>query len=172
MILFWLAFDIWGAAKGGGGVAYFAHLGGFFGGVGLALLMLKLKWVEMNPRYERSLVDIFTGRHKPAVVEPVDWKLGWITRDVESASTLEPASAPAPVKAPPTTIPFPDDDATERRTQTRPVAQKPAAQPAPNAEPMIRFMCRCGKRIKVPAKYAGKVGKCPLCKNPVKIPTQ
>ena len=32
MILFWLAFDIWGAMRGGGQVAYFAHLGGFAGG--------------------------------------------------------------------------------------------------------------------------------------------
>jgi membrane associated rhomboid family serine protease len=32
MILFWLAFDIWGAMQGGGGIAYFAHLGGFAGG--------------------------------------------------------------------------------------------------------------------------------------------
>jgi membrane associated rhomboid family serine protease len=37
MILFWLAFDILGVMVGGGGVAYFAHLGGFAGGFVLAI---------------------------------------------------------------------------------------------------------------------------------------
>ena len=33
MILFWLMFDIWGVASGGGSVAYWAHIGGFLAGM-------------------------------------------------------------------------------------------------------------------------------------------
>lgn len=35
---------------------------------------------------------------------------------------------------------------------------------------MIRFTCKCGKHIKVEDKYAGKKGKCPQCKEAVRIP--
>ena len=36
----------------------------------------------------------------------------------------------------------------------------------------IRFYCTCGKRIKVPAKHAGRTGKCPKCSNKVTVPDQ
>lgn len=61
MILFWLVFDIWGAATGGEGVAYWAHLGGFISGVTLGVLSLKRGWVKMT-RTECSLLDVFAGR--------------------------------------------------------------------------------------------------------------
>ncbi|MCX5644967.1 MAG: hypothetical protein NTZ17_09825 [Phycisphaerae bacterium] len=35
----------------------------------------------------------------------------------------------------------------------------------------IRFMCTCGKRMKVPARYAGRNAKCPRCGTRLKIPT-
>ena len=65
MILFWLAFDIWGATKGGGRVAYFAHLGGFAGGFLLALVLLKTKMVQMEQRYEKSLLQIWADWRNP-----------------------------------------------------------------------------------------------------------
>jgi DNA-directed RNA polymerase subunit RPC12/RpoP len=34
----------------------------------------------------------------------------------------------------------------------------------------IRFVCRCGKRMKVPARYAGRTAKCPRCGARLKIP--
>ncbi|OHB68828.1 MAG: hypothetical protein A2Y77_11675 [Planctomycetes bacterium RBG_13_62_9] len=48
----------------------------------------------------------------------------------------------------------------------------PAAPPPEVAERnnYIRFVCRCGKRIKVPARYAGRTGKCPQCGIKLKIP--
>lgn len=61
MILLWLIFDIWGALSGAGGVAYWAHLGGFAAGFILAVLLLKLNWVDMED-YERSLLDIIVRR--------------------------------------------------------------------------------------------------------------
>lgn len=61
MILLWLGFDIWGAASGGAGVAYWAHLGGFFSGMGIGILSLKRGWVEMTET-ECSLLDVLGGR--------------------------------------------------------------------------------------------------------------
>jgi membrane associated rhomboid family serine protease len=58
MILLWLAFDIWGAAAGGGSVAYFAHLGGFFAGFGLAALLLVTGLVQKEEG-EETLFDLF-----------------------------------------------------------------------------------------------------------------
>ena len=61
LILLWLLFDIFGAALGGGGVAYWAHLGGFFVGAGVAALMLAAGWIKMTST-ERSLFDVLAGR--------------------------------------------------------------------------------------------------------------
>lgn len=57
MILLWLAFDIWGATAGGGGVAYMAHLGGFAAGAAVGVMLLERKWIEMD-RGERSLLQV------------------------------------------------------------------------------------------------------------------
>ena len=57
MILLWLAFDIWGASSGEGNVAYWAHIGGFIAGAGLAILALKLSLVKVE-HYERSIFDV------------------------------------------------------------------------------------------------------------------
>ena len=67
LILLWLAYDIWGATAGGGSVAYFAHLGGFAAGAGLAVLMLKMQWLQVEP-YEESLLQVINrkwGRTPP-----------------------------------------------------------------------------------------------------------
>lgn len=34
----------------------------------------------------------------------------------------------------------------------------------------IKLKCKCGQVLNVPDKMAGKTGKCPKCKNPLKIP--
>jgi membrane associated rhomboid family serine protease len=65
MILFWLAFDVYGAIAGSGLVAYFAHLGGSVGGFALAFLMLKTKWIVMED-YEESLLQAWGKRNDPA----------------------------------------------------------------------------------------------------------
>jgi membrane associated rhomboid family serine protease len=61
LILFWLVFDIWGAVSGSAGVAYWAHIGGFAAGAGIAAASLHFDWVEMT-RTERSLLDVWAGR--------------------------------------------------------------------------------------------------------------
>lgn len=154
VILLWLAFDIWGATSGGGRVAYFAHLGGFFAGVLLAIVMLKTKIVVMEPRYEKSLLDILAERRKPPEPEP-DRLYGNFQRDIEYAKSLEAKTAPAAVAVSVERMP-----AEERRIQPD--------EPPP--EPFIRFACPCGKKVKIPAKYAGKTGRCPACKKQIRIP--
>lgn len=63
IILFWLAFDIWGAVMGGGMIAYWAHIGGLAGGIGIGILCLRLGWIQLTQFDNRSLLDIFTGHH-------------------------------------------------------------------------------------------------------------
>jgi membrane associated rhomboid family serine protease len=146
MILFWLAFDIWGVMKGGGRVAYFAHLGGFTGGFVIAILMLKLKMVTME-RYEKSLLQLIADYKNPP---KDDFKpqyqgyLGLLQKDLEDQP--KPAAANPP----------------ELKTM-------PLAPLIPNEE-FIRFACPCGKHLKMPKKFAGKIGKCPKCQSRVKIP--
>lgn len=40
LIVIWLIFDIWGVVSGGSNIAYWAHLGGLFGGVAFGMLAL------------------------------------------------------------------------------------------------------------------------------------
>jgi membrane associated rhomboid family serine protease len=146
MILFWLAFDVWGAMKGGGGVAYFAHLGGFAGGFVLAIVMLKLKLVVMEEGYEKSLLQLLSGRKGPAAYESTPCYIKHSGLEEKDLETVEPETAePAAMK----TIPL---------------------EPEPPREEFIRFTCSCGKRFKVPLKYAGKTGRCPKCKLLMRLP--
>jgi membrane associated rhomboid family serine protease len=64
MVLLWLAFDIWGAFRGGGNIAYAAHIGGFVAGFTLTVVSLKAGWLEMD-RGERSLLDVLSGSEDP-----------------------------------------------------------------------------------------------------------
>lgn len=80
MILLWFVFDILGAMKGGGGIAYFAHIGGFVTGFGLAVLMLKTKWIVME-RDEKSLLELLGWEKKEMPREPrrdfASWQQQW-----------------------------------------------------------------------------------------------
>jgi membrane associated rhomboid family serine protease len=145
VILLWLAFDIWGAVSSGGHVAYFAHLGGFAGGFCLAILMLKFKMVTME-RHEKSLLQLIADYRNPPKEEPSSY--GGYLDMIQKG----PQEEPKPVA----TIPF--------------VPKTISFDPPPPKEEFIRFTCPCGKHLKMPSKYAGKMGKCPHCKNRVRIP--
>jgi len=79
-----------------------------------------------------------------------------------------PALAPAPAKAswaPPADV---DQDTVEGEATT-PNPERPAPQPVPPGS--IRAQCAvCGKTMNVKVQFAGKVGKCPGCGKPVKVP--
>ncbi len=162
MILFWLVFDIWGAMGSDGGVAYFAHLGGFAGGVVLAILMLKFKLVKME-NYEKSLLQAIEEYRRP--VSPDEFKphyQGYL--EVIQNEALQPAqAAPAPFE--PKTISL---DPPIPLPVAAPVIAK--IGPPKAKDPFVRFLCSCGKRLKMPSQYAGKMGKCPQCNARVKIP--
>lgn len=48
LIVFWLISDLIGALMNKGGIAYWAHIGGFMAGLLLGLMSLKMGWVEMD----------------------------------------------------------------------------------------------------------------------------
>jgi hypothetical protein len=58
IMLLWLGFDILGVALGLGSVAYWAHIGGFAAGLGLAILLMTGRLVSMDAT-ERTLLDVF-----------------------------------------------------------------------------------------------------------------
>jgi membrane associated rhomboid family serine protease len=161
MILFWLVFDIWGAMQGGGQVAYFAHLGGFAGGVVLAILMLKFKILTME-RYEKSLLQIIEEyRHPPAVDESPKGYYSFLNATANEQPELPLVPIP-PVPFVPKTISVEPPEQPE----------KIPLEPQIHKDEFIRFACSCGKRLKMPAKYAGKTGKCPKCNARLKIPNE
>lgn len=63
IIMAWFAFDIWGAMNGAGMVAYWAHLGGFLGGLTIGLTALHFGWFELTCYDNRSLLQILRGEH-------------------------------------------------------------------------------------------------------------
>lgn len=140
MILYWLAFDILGAVVGGDGIAYFAHLGGFAGGIILAVVLLKTNMVKMQSD-EKSLVEVWDQWRQDSLKERLQRQA---SAHFEKAKQQEPAG-------PPRRIPVP-----------------PAAK---QKEEMIRFLCPCGQRIKVPLVMAGKEGKCPGCRHRIVVPS-
>jgi hypothetical protein len=158
MILFWLVFDILGAMLGGGGVAYFAHLGGFAGGVVLAILMLKFKMLTME-RYEKSLLQIIEEYRHPVVDESPAGYYSYLNATANPQEELPLVPIP-PVPFEPKTISF---DPVEQ-------PEKIPLEPQIRKDEFIRFACLCGKRLKMPAKFAGKTGKCPKCNARLKIP--
>ena len=160
MILFWLAFDIWGAMQGGGGVAYFAHLGGFVGGVVLAILMLKFKILTME-RYEKSLLQIIEEYRHPPTDESPRGYYSYLNATANEQPELPLVPIP-PVPFEPKTISF---DPAEQ-------PEKIPLEPQTPKDEFIRFACSCGKRFKMPAKFAGKTGKCPKCNARLKIPNE
>lgn len=62
IIIFWLLFDIWGAATGGGMIAYWAHIGGLAGGFAIGMVGLHFGLIQLTQFDNRSLLDILTGR--------------------------------------------------------------------------------------------------------------
>ncbi len=93
VILLWLLFDVWTLFRGGEAIGYAAHVGGFVGGVALALILLKLRILQPEAG-ERTLLDLF-GRKR---VYPMAGRL----REPDEAYVPPPASpSPAPsIEAP------------------------------------------------------------------------
>jgi membrane associated rhomboid family serine protease len=207
IILLWLLWDVLGAIGGGAHVAYFAHLGGFASGFGIAFFMCYKGWITME-RYEESLLQAWRRWRHPEQTDTL--AAAYATLGLP-APTIE--ERPAPEVPDPKPIPLPQvkPSSTRRAPATngairtvcacgRDVTVPPQyagktircstcghpvvipqqsnffGPPAEDAStpakrtPSIRFTCTCGKKIKAPASYAGRIGKCPQCGSRVKIP--
>lgn len=65
LALFWFAYDTYGALSGAGGIAYWAHLGGFLGGVSVGMVALKFRWITLTEYDNPTLADLFKSKPKP-----------------------------------------------------------------------------------------------------------
>jgi membrane associated rhomboid family serine protease len=165
-VLLWFIFDLLAAAGlKGQSTTYYAHILCVGAGFGLAVLMLKKKWLVLEMD-EKSLLQMLSrdekeeekgrqeGEKKGEKQESKDLEAvekQSQTADKEKAE-LNPVSSAshAPVK-----------DAL--RQKTVPEAEKPE-------DDFVRFRCECGHRIKVHKRDAGKAGRCPKCSRWVEAP--
>lgn len=166
MILMWFTFDILGVLLAGQGVAYFAHIGGFLAGVAIAVTLLKLKIVQMEPRYEKSLLEILKLDGKkdheekpPRKFEDYLLEKSFVHhQEIQSAENTTPAIKNNNVIKEST-----DEDFFSESNFT--------LEPEPLGNTFIRFKCDCGQKVKIHSKFAGQKGKCPKCKTSITIPT-
>jgi membrane associated rhomboid family serine protease len=180
VILMWLAFDILGAIDGEGNVAYFAHLGGFFTGAALAVVLLLTRRVVMDEKFEESLLDLIREKYRPKPELPRlnSWMDVELAKDEIQADENRAGKTKAPTSS---TVP------QRGRRENRPTlsgtdivppqANDPEPPPRlvepepPQAAPkFIRYACSCGKRFKSHVALAGRVGECPQCKKQLVIP--
>jgi len=152
IILLWLLWDVLGALGGSDAhVAYFAHLGGFASGFGIALLMCYKGWITME-RYEESLLQAWQRWRHPEQIDTL--AAAYATLGLPAPAAEE---RPAPQAPDPKPIPLPQ------------VKSSPTRQ-APPANGAIRTVCACGKDVTVPPQYAGKTIRCSACGHHVVIP--
>ncbi len=157
MVLLWLAFDVWGAFLGMGNVGYFAHLGGFFTGAGLAMVLLMTRRVVMDAKYEESLLDLIREKFarksgKQEILNPAD-----IGPEGQSSRLQKRTLSGDEI------IPF--------KTNDSPIPLVPEQGQPPQADvKYIRYACSCGKRFKSHPALAGRMGVCPKCGKQVVIP--
>ena len=172
VILYFLAWDIFGAFVGEGNVGHWAHIGGFAFGFAMAVVLLKSKVVKMEDD-ELSLLQVVGIDNRP--------EQRYMGPDPTDLYHSEMRRAPI-VDAPrPTEVMSEEARAIRRQMaeQSRPPLLVPQAPAMPEqvqqvmavpATDIIRFACACGKSFKAPRAMAGKKGKCPQCGQVVRIP--
>ncbi len=160
IMLLALAFDFLGVALGLGGVAYWAHIGGFAAGFVLAIALMALRWVSMDDT-ERTLLDIFGLRS------------AWRDR-VAAARALRSGYAEGALSG---RGPFARHPATPSASMPPRVHRLPPPEPPPRPLPValeatIPVLCPCGKLLKAKREFAGRTGRCPACLAPIVIPKE
>jgi membrane associated rhomboid family serine protease len=154
IISLWVIKNIFGVFMGTSPIAYMAHIGGFFAGFLIAILLLMSKLIRME-KYEKSLLQIWDQRKE--IPEPVpDRRFGIYLNQLEDIKAAE-----------------------KEKKQDEPITLKiiePQGQPVEFNEQdfshkqPIHFACTCGKGFLVPPHFAGKTSKCPKCNHPLIIP--
>ena len=137
MILLWFAFDILGALQGRG-VAYFAHIGGFLAGAGLAILMLKRKVIVME-RDEKSILRLLGLENKDKPTRPRE-DLSHLQQKWEEKESEE---------AEPETTPFEPEEAPEQFIRFRCRCGQPIKIPSQYAGRIGRCP-KCSARLRIP----------------------
>jgi len=146
VIFLWFVIDIFGAIIGVNRICFCAHIVGFGSGFGLAVLMLKKKWLVME-RDEKSLLELLRREEEEEgeKEEEVEKK----TRELEVVEK-QPEKVDGEKAKPKTAAPK-----VEKRK-----------------DEFIRFACQCGHKIKVHKRDAGKTGRCPKCSAWVEAPRE
>jgi len=180
IILLFLAFDIWGAVRGGAQIGYHAHLGGFAAGLGLIALALAAGLLRMEMA-EKSLIQLFgfqkhrsererlaaAGRAPEHWAAPREEPKGPKTM-LDTMAGRAPATgvgARAGMPKPPPSRPAPKQDIPR---PPRAAPAEPATPPAPGDTVLMK--CACGKRLRVPRSFSGRQAKCPACSQIIQIP--
>ena len=177
MILFWLAFDIYGAVSGSGGVGYFAHLGGFAAGMGLAVVLLLLGVVKMSSD-ERSLLALFRKEDDEHLYpeslrskreDEYEIERSGPGVEVSDEEAFGGFDAGAVMQTRDAVRAAEERKAADEQETVAEEPVEPAVTPIAGKK-LIRFHCKCGKAIKVDIKHAGRMGKCPGCRERVLVP--
>ena len=158
MILLWMCWNVIGALiPGSSNVAYFAHLGGFAGGFGIALLMCRQGWITME-KYERSLLQMWEERRRGGPKDALGSAYAQLGLRLTEEELQQETSGPA----------MPAEPEAALRS---PIAMNPALIRL-EADRFIRTVCPCGQSIRVTHQYAGRTVRCPRCRHPVVIPAK
>jgi membrane associated rhomboid family serine protease len=163
VVALWFIFDLLEAALSGQSTVYCAHILCAGAGLGLAILMLKKKWLVME-KDERSLLQMLSRKEKEDLSFVASAKKEEKEGEKKDLETVE--------KRPETisrekTVPGPVLSSDSHLAQAIP---KPAAETKRPEDDFIRFKCECGHRIKVHKRDAGKAGRCPKCSRWVEAP--
>ena len=149
VVVLWFVFDLLEAGLGGPGTTYCAHILCVGAGFGLAVLMLKKKWLVMESD-EKSLLQMLSRKEKE---EEKGKEEGGKKGEKEEKKDLEAVEKQLKTA---------DREKAEPK-KTVPEAEKPE-------DDFVRFRCECGHRIKLYKKDAGKTGRCPKCLRWVEAP--
>jgi membrane associated rhomboid family serine protease len=157
-VLLWFVFDILATGLGGS-TTYYAHILCFGAGVGLAVLMLKKKWLVMESD-EKSLLQMLSRK------EEEDLSFVASAKKEEKGKEEGGKKGEKEEKK--------DLEAVEKRPEIVDKAKAEPKKAVPEAEKpeddFVRFRCECGHKIKVHKRDAGKAGRCPKCSRWLEAP--
>lgn len=150
VIALWFIFDLLEAALSGQSVTYCAHILCVGAGAGLAILMLKKKWLVME-KDEKSILQVLAKTKEDLSSVASEQREERQEQEKEAQAAAKPPEVADKAKAEP---------------------PKTAPEPKKHEDDFIRFQCECGHRIKVHKRDAGKAGRCPKCSRWVEAPRQ
>lgn len=97
-------------------------------------------------------------------------KKGWVAMAKDEKSLLQMLKLePVPAEEEPADQQQGGAASAEVEAADEPTAREVSPEAAAEST-VISFVCQCGRSIKVPAEYAGRMGRCPACKLRVRIP--